>query len=193
MIAQALESVQGECYGPADPALCVSRGPASHLAATMPRLYFSILIAFVALLTACGLSDRERAVADVNENIREVEASGQAVAEVIAQLPDRELESDDFDELRSSLTTYMAGMDLLNAAMRSLGEHVEELRDHVETTFRPSAEAAAGSCQAAIDTFDAEGASQEDYQRAVTRIGQCLERYATAVSNVKAAHDRANL
>ena len=159
----------------------------------MPRLNFSILLAFVALLSACGLSDRERAVAEVNENIREVEAFGQAVAEVIAQLPDRELAKADFDDLRDSLTSYMAGMDLLNAAMRSLGENVEELHDHVETTFRPSAEAAAGSCQAAVDAFDADAATQEDYQRAITRIGQCLDRYATAVTNVKAAHDRANL
>lgn len=159
----------------------------------MPRFHFSILIAFLALLTACGLSDRERAVARVNENIRTVEASGQAVAEVIAQLPDRELAGDDFGPLRQSLGVYLQGMDELNAAMRSLGEHVEELREHVESIFRPSAEAAASSCQAAIDALDAEGATQEDYQRAITRIGQCLERYATAVSNVKAAHDRANL
>jgi uncharacterized protein YukE len=159
----------------------------------MPRLNFSILVAFVALLTACGLSDRERAVADVNENIRAVEASGQRVAEVIAQLPDRELSKGDFEELRESLTEYLAGMDQLNAAMRSLGEQLEELRDHVEVRFRPSGEAAAHSCQAAIDAFQAEDATQEDYQRAITRIGQCLERYATAVSNVKAAHDRANL
>lgn len=159
----------------------------------MPRLYFSILLAFLAFLTACGLSDRERAVAQVNENIRAVEAFGQAVAEVIAQLPERELTSEDFDPLREALSVYLGGMDELNAAMRALGEHVEELREHVESTFRPSAEAAAGSCQAAIDAFEADGATQEEYQRAITRIGQCLERYATAVSNVKAAHDRTNL
>ncbi|MFT6400416.1 MAG: putative membrane protein YccC [Bradymonadia bacterium] len=159
----------------------------------MPRLYLSLIIAFVAFLAGCGLSDRERAVAHVNENIRTVEASGQAVAEVIAQLPERELTREDFDDLRGSLGVYLIGMDALNAAMRSLGEHVQELREHVEDTFRPSAEAAAGSCQAAIDAIDSEEASQEDYQRAITRIGQCLERYATAVSNVKAAHDRANL
>lgn len=159
----------------------------------MPRLYFSFFIAFLAFLAGCGLSERERAVSRVNSHIREVEAAGQRVADVIGELPDRELAAGDFEPLRSVLGEYMTGMDGLNEAMRELAEHVEELSEHVETTFRPSAEAAASSCQHALDAFAADGSTQEDYQRAITRIGQCLERYATAVSNVKAAHDRASL
>ena len=65
MKPQPLESLQGRCYGPANLTLCVFRRPASRLATTMPRLNFSILVAFVAFLTACGLSERERAVAKV--------------------------------------------------------------------------------------------------------------------------------
>ncbi len=159
----------------------------------MPRLYLTVFVAFIALLTACGLSERERAVSRVNEHIREVETAGQHVADVIAELPDSELAREDFTPLRSALSAYLLGMDNLNAAMRDLGEQVDELSEHISTSFRPSSEAAAASCQHAMDALEAEEASQEDFQRAITRIGQCLERYATAVSNVKAAHDRATL
>lgn len=159
----------------------------------MPRLYFSFFIAFLAFLAGCGLSERERAVSHVNAQIRQVEAASQRVADVIAELPARELASGDFASLRTALGDYLAGMDGLNGAMRELGEHVEELEGHISGTFRPSAEAAAASCQNALDALADEGATQEDFQRAITRVGQCLERYATAVSNVKAAHDRATL
>jgi hypothetical protein len=156
----------------------------------MPRLYFSFFIAFLALLAGCGLSERERAVSRVNAHIRAVEAAGQRVADAIGELPDRDLATGDFEALRGALRAYLDDMDGLNGSMRELGEHLPELDEHVQTTFRPAAEAAASSCQLALDAFDDEPATQEDYQRAITRVGQCLERYATAVSNVKAAHDR---
>lgn len=159
----------------------------------MPRLYYSFFIAFLAFLAGCGLTERERAVSRVNAQIRAVEASSQDVADVIAALPDRELNVADFAELRQALQDYLDGMDGLNQAMRELGEQVGELQEHVTGTFRPSAEAAAASCQNALDAFADPAATQEDFQRAITRVGQCLERYATAVSNVKAAHDRATL
>lgn len=159
----------------------------------MPRLYYSFFIAFLAFLAGCGLSERERAVSRVNTQIRLVEEASQRVADVISELPDRELSANDFEALRTALGDYMSGMDGLNGAMRDLGENLEELAEHVENNFRPSAEAAASSCQNALDAFADEAATQEDFQRAITRVGQCLERYATAVSNVKAAHDRASL
>ena len=159
----------------------------------MSRLTSSLFIAFLALLAGCGLSERERAVSHVNERIRFVETAGQHVADVIGELPDRDLVFADFGNLRDALSEYLVGMDELNAAMRELGAQVTELEEHIAETFRPSAEAAASSCQLAIDALGAEESSQEEFQRAITRIGQCLERYATAVSNVKAAHDRATL
>lgn len=158
----------------------------------MPRLLLSLILVLTALTAACGLSERDRAVSTANEAIRAVDAISHVIAELIAELPaDRDLEVDDFTELRAGVGQYLDAMDSLNAAMRVLGEQYESLSGHVEEVFRPSAEAAASSCQQAHDALADAEADQEDYQRAITRIGQCLERYAAAVSNVKAAHDRA--
>lgn len=158
----------------------------------MPRILLSLFLVLTALTAACGLSERDRTVSTVNEGIRAVDAISHVIAELIAELPaDRDLTVDDFTELRTGLSQYMDAMDELNAAMRQLGAHFEPLAAHVEDVFRPSAEAAASSCQQAHDALSDADAGQEDYQRAITRVGQCLERYAAAVSNVKAAHDRA--
>lgn len=165
----------------------------AHGRPRMPRLYLTVFVAFVALLSACGLTERERAVSRVNEQTQRVAQAGQVVAEVIAELPESDLQFQHFESLREALVTYLDGMDSLNAAMRAFGEQVEDIQEHIETTFRPSSEAAASSCQAALDALTDEEATHEDYQRAITRIGQCLERYATAVNNVKAAHDRTAL
>ncbi|MCB9532862.1 MAG: hypothetical protein H6698_00865 [Myxococcales bacterium] len=157
----------------------------------MPRIYLSLFIAFVALLLgSCGLSERERAVARVNEHIRAVEASSQAVVDAIGALPVGDIATEDFGGVRSALQSYMGEMETLNAAIRALAEYYQELDEHLNSAFRPSAEAAAVSCQHALDTFSAAEATQEDFRGAITRVGQCLERYATAVTNVKAAHDR---
>jgi hypothetical protein len=158
----------------------------------MPRILLSLFIAFTALLSACGLSERDRAVSAVNEEIRSVDTTSRLIAALNADLPlDEDLTPERVTPLREALGEYMASMDRLNAAMRAMAPFFDGLDAHVEEQFRPSAEAAANSCQQAYDAlFDPE-ASQEDYQRAITRIGQCLERYAAAVSNVKAAHDRA--
>lgn len=162
----------------------------------MPRLYLSLFIAFVAFLASgCSLSfnEGERAVSRLNEHIRIVDAASQRVADVIAELPEGDLAAEDFEPLRAALDEYLLGMDGLNAAMRELGDQVEDLSEHIANSFRPSSEAAASSCQQALDALSTEESSEEDIQRAITRIAQCLERYATAVSNVKAAHDRAIL
>jgi hypothetical protein len=156
----------------------------------MPRLFYSIVVLLVASLVGCGLSDRERAVAAANDAIRAVEAASHVVADVIGALPDGDLDHADFGPLRDAISRYMETTEALNAAMRSLGEHIPELQDHVENIFRPSAEAAAASCQQALDALSTAESVAEDHQRAITRLGQCIERYATAVSNVKAAHDR---
>lgn len=158
----------------------------------MPRIVLSLFLVLTTLVAACGLSERDRAVAAVNEGIRRVDAISHVIADLIAELPaEGDLTVAQFTELRTGLDEYMTSMDELNAAMRTLGERFEPLRGHVEEAFRPSAEAAASSCQQARDALADEDASQEDYQRAITRVGQCLERYAAAVANVKAAHDRA--
>lgn len=159
----------------------------------MPRLCLSIIIAFLALFVgSCGLTERERAVARVNHHIRAVEASSQVVVDAIGALPTGELNAVDFAGVREALSGYLGEMDSLNAAIRELGAHYDALQEHIGQAFRPSAEAAALSCQNALDTLAAESAAQEDYRSAVTRIGQCLERYATAVTNVTAAHERLN-
>lgn len=158
----------------------------------MPRLFLTAFVAFVALLVGCGLSERDRAVSTVNRGIVEVDTAGQAVAARIADLPaEGALTADALEPLRGDLRVYLDALDRLNAAIRQLGDLVEPLRPHVEEVFRPSAEAAAASCQQALDALGEADAPEEDYLRAITRIGQCLERYATAVTNVKTAHDRA--
>jgi len=157
----------------------------------MPRLPFSILIAFLAfLLGACGLTERERAVARVNEGIRAVETQSRQVVDAIAALPAGEVAADDFRGVRDALHGYMAQMEDLNASIRTLEDHFTTLQPAIREQFRPSAEAAAVSCQHALDALASPSSSQDDYRTAVTRIGQCIERYATAVTNLSAAYDR---
>lgn len=121
-----------------------------------------------------------------------MDEASRLIAALNADLPvDEDLTTDRVAPLRDALGQYMASMDRLNAAMRRMSPFFDGLEAHVEEQFRPSAAAAANSCQQAYDALSDPDASQEDYQRAITRIGQCLERYAAAVSNVKAAHDRA--
>ncbi|MFT4703536.1 MAG: phage shock protein A [Bradymonadia bacterium] len=158
----------------------------------MPRVVFSLTVALFSLLAACGLSERERAVSQVNEGILAADTTGRVVADLIAQIPAEEaVGADDIASLRDALSQYMGAMEVLNAAMRTLGTRVEPLREHLETAFRPAAEAAASSCQQALDTLSSPAPSPDEYQRALTRIGQCIDRYAAAISNVTAAHERA--
>lgn len=156
----------------------------------MPRLFLSLFIVFVACLAGCGLNEREQAVAAANDAIHHVEEAGLVVAEAIDELPDRALETDDFGVVRSSLRTYVERMELLNAALRELGGRFAPLDPYLTGTFRPAAEAAATSCQEALDTLDDEASDQEAFARALTRIGLCLERYSTAVTNVAAEYGR---
>jgi hypothetical protein len=84
----------------------------------------------------------------------------------------------------------MDRMDALNASIRGLGDHYESLAPFLDATFRPAAETAASACQEALDAIVDDEAGQEDIRRALTRIGLCMERYATAVTRVSAEYGR---
>lgn len=158
----------------------------------MPRLLFNLfIVAFAALVgMGCGLTERERAVSATNDAIEAVEAAGEDVAERINQLPDGEVDAAALEPLVGALQTYMERMDALNAAIRELGTYYESLAPFLDATFRPAAETAASACQEALDALGDDASEQESVRRALTRIGLCLDRYATAVTRVSAEYGR---
>lgn len=156
----------------------------------MSRLLFALFAAFLMCLSACGFSLGERAVAEANRAIEAVREASDVVAARIHELPDRELQTSDFGELRTALGGYMGSVETLNAALRELGSHYASLQPYLQQTFRPASEAALSVCQSASDALAAEASSPEDFRRALTRIGLCLDRYATAVTNVSAEYER---
>lgn len=156
----------------------------------MPRLVFGLIFVLSSLLSACGLSQKDRAVSDANEAIRAVEVAGQEIASRINELPAEDIEPAAFSALTDAIGVYVERAEMLNAALRGLGEFFPSLSEYVEQTFRPASESALQACQEAMDAFGDENATQEDFRRAVTRVGLCLQRYATAVSNVSAEYSR---
>ncbi len=156
----------------------------------MPRLLLSFFIAFLTCLAGCGLSEQERAVVDANQAIGRVDEAQSSVATVINALPDRPLERSDFSELRSALGDYISSIEQLNAALRRVGGHDETVQEHLNTSFTSAAEGALQSCQGALDALDSSEESQEEYRRALTDIGSCLTRYASAVTDAAEAYRR---
>lgn len=156
----------------------------------MPRLFYSVFLVFAACLAGCGLGERERAVTETNEAIQVVQQAIVEVAELINELPDRSLERADLEPLRESLVRYQGHAEALNASVRTLGTHFDALQTYLRDTFRPAAEDAATRCQQALDVLNNEASTDDDYTRALTSIGLCLDRYATAVSNVSAEYSR---
>lgn len=141
-------------------------------------------------LGACGFSVSERAVAAANAAIEAVRDASDEVASQIHQLPDQTLTTSDFAGVRGALNAYIERVEALNAALRELGTHFNALEPHLNESFRPAAEAALTVCQTAHDALAADTSTEEDFRRALTRVGLCLERYATAVTNVSAEYER---
>jgi hypothetical protein len=156
----------------------------------MPRLLFAIFAAFLAVLPACGLSLAERAVTQANAAIEGVREASEDVASAIHALPDRTLQRDDFATLRTAVDAYIGRVEALNAALRELGTHYTALQPHLDGAFRTASAGALESCQSALDALDGEASTEEDFRRALTRVGLCLDRYATAVTNVSAEYTR---
>jgi hypothetical protein len=156
----------------------------------MPRLLLTIFAAFLMCLGACGLNVSERAVANANAAIEAVREASDDVAGQIHLLPDRTLNAADFVGVRSALTAYIERVEALNAALREMGTHFSALEPHLNETFRPAAEASLTVCQTAHDALANESSTEEDFRRALTRVGLCLDRYATAVTNVSAEYER---
>lgn len=156
----------------------------------MPRLLLTLLILLSGLALGCGLNESERAVADTNEAIRGVEEASRAVADAIHSLPEGPLATDAFDGLRAAVERYMGRMETLNERVRSLRPHFPHLAAYIDETFRPAAEAAAAACQEALSTLADTDTDPEAVRRAITRVGLCMDRYATAVTNVSSEYRR---
>lgn len=154
----------------------------------MPRFLTGLILVLAVLAAGCGLNESERAVADTNASIREVQEASQLVARRIAELPEANLTHESFSALRSALGEYMARVDTLNARIRELRGHFERLVPHIDETYRPAAEAAAQACQEAERALTDSASDEEAYRRAITRIGLCMDRYAAAVTNVANAY-----
>ena len=151
---------------------------------------FALATLLFPLLVACGLSAREQSVSSANAAIRAVDESNKAVAESLASLPEGALTPDDFQGVRAAVIAHMEKMESTNAALRAVGAFFPELQKQIDETFRPEAEKAATACQEALDTSSTPTASQDDFLHAVTRVGFCVDRYATAVTSVSEEYTR---
>jgi hypothetical protein len=156
----------------------------------MPRLIYSLFLVALAVLAGCGLSERERAVVHTNQAIEAVQESIHEIADLINSLAEEEITPAQLRPLHAALTTYMDRMDQVGEALRTLGTHIPELETYVVSTFRPASESAATACQSALRTLHDAEATEEDTTRALTQVGVCLDRYATAVTNVSAEYNR---
>lgn len=156
----------------------------------MPRLLYSLFFVALAVLAGCGLSDRERAVVQTNQAIEAVQSSIHEIADLINGLADDEITTERMQPLHGAIARYMERMDTVGEALRALGTHIPDLEPYLVSTFRPAAESAATACQSALTTLADAGATDEDYTRALTQVGLCLDRYATAVTNVSAEYNR---
>mgnify|MGYP002619637743 CR=1 FL=1 len=157
----------------------------------MTRLLTTLLLLLTGLTAACGLSERERTVSEANQAIDAVFHASRDVAHRVGDIQDDAASPDAFRPLILAVERYLGRVEALNAALRAVSETIPELQGHLEGEFLPAAEQAIGACEDAMRTLNQERAATDDYQRAVARVGLCMERYAAAVTRMAQAYQRA--
>ena len=141
-------------------------------------------------LTACGLSERERHVAETNSQIEEVRQQSLALARAIYVLPDRPTGPESFVDVISTYHEYRTEVDRLNVLIHSLGEVSPEITDHLREIFDREVDAAVSGGDESVTLFDLAGATVDDYQEALTMLCLSVERYAEAVTAVSQEYNR---
>lgn len=142
------------------------------------------------LVGACGLTKREKYVADTNAQIKVVYEKSEELAQAIYQVPDEPTGPESFSELIATYNTYRAEVDELNTRIHDLVEVVPELADHLRESYDPEVSEALNHCDAAVDVFAETDATEEDYQVALTGLCLCIERFAEAVTAVSREYAR---
>ena len=151
-------------------------------------LYLVAVTAF--FLTACGLNERERHVAETNAQIEEVRQQSLALARAIYVLPDRPTGPESFADVIGTYEAYRAEVDRLNVLIHGLGEVSPEITDHLREIFDREVDTAVSGGDDSVSLFDQPDATVEDYQEALTLLCLSVERYAEAVTAVSQEYNR---
>ncbi|MCA9563179.1 MAG: hypothetical protein KC561_06805, partial [Myxococcales bacterium] len=134
------------------------------------------------------LSEREKHVADTNAQIAAVRRQSEVLAQAIYDLPDAPEASADFAPLFTAYQAYRQEVDRLNNLIHQLAAVAPDLTEHLRDSFDPAMEEANALCDDSIATFRDEESDPSDYQRALTSLCLCVERYASAVTAVSRAY-----
>lgn len=156
----------------------------------MNRLLTTLLILLTGFAVGCGLSERERAVSDANRANDAVYEASRLVAQRVAELPDTDPDRQALRPLRHALQGYVEAVERYNEALRLVTLHLPALDAHYSSSFLPASENALSACEDALQAFDAETVETEAVQRAIARVGLCMDRYATAVTRMSNAYQR---
>jgi len=148
------------------------------------------LATLATIVSACGLNQREKAVADTNAQIEAVYDQSESLANAIYALPEQLDGPESFETVISAYRLYRDEVNRLNVLIHRLGGIVPELNEHLRESFDPEVEASLARCDAAIEVFEGEDASAEAYQEALTAMCLCIERYAAAVTSVSQEYAR---
>jgi len=148
------------------------------------------LVTLTFLVTACGLSEREKTVADTNAQIETVYQRSEELARAIYELPEEPTGPESFGSVNTAYRSYREEVERLNVLIHRLGGLIPELNEHLRTQFDPTAEEALTRCDAAVSVFEEPAATEADYQEALTVMCLCIERYANAVTAVSQAYAR---
>lgn len=144
-----------------------------------------ITLLIAGLISACGLSsDREKAVANANTAIEDVDRSGSRIADAIATLSASSTGPRDLSPVRDAGESYLSSVEDLNGALRALGATSPKLQGHIQDTFLSAAEAAANDCQRALELLRGDDVDDERLRSSITLLGRCIDRYAAAVADV---------
>lgn len=154
------------------------------LHARAQRLVAVMMIFLAAMMAACGLSEREKAVASTNSALEDVDSSHQAITEAIAALSSQSEGGRDCSALLAATEAYRENVATLDEAIRALGATSEQLNGYVTETYLPAREAAASDCQQAVDLLSSEQPSDDDIRQAITLVGRCVSNYADAFNAV---------
>jgi hypothetical protein len=141
-------------------------------------------------LASCGLSQRERAIAEANAQIMTVDEASQALARAIYDLPEAPSSGEHFAGVMAAYRGYRQEVDRLYLQIHQLGEVIPELNAHIRESFDPEVSDAMDRCEAAVTVFEQPQASEEAYREALTSLCLCVERHAAAVTAVSREYAR---
>lgn len=155
------------------------------LKASTRRWTAVLALLLTGVLSACGVSsDRDRTVAAANAAIIDVDRAGADIAEAIADLAVADGGRRDLADVRKAGETYLAATERLNGAIRKMGATNVQLQTYVQEGFLVASERAVSDCQRALELMRNDAIADQDLRSAITLLGRCIDRYASAVDGV---------